>query len=67
MLIYFNHAAVSVICFFLTVPWVGLQCVLVTVPGHTHLLFDKTFTMKPITILTSDAILWMVLLFIKIT
>ena len=54
MLIYFNRAAVSVVCFSLTVPWVGLQCVLVAIPGHTHLLFDKTFTIKSITILTSD-------------
>ena len=26
---------------FLTVPWVGLQCVIVAFPGHTHLLFLK--------------------------
>ena len=25
--------------FFLTVPWIGLQCVVFT--DHTHLLFDK--------------------------
>ena len=25
---------------FLTVPWVGLQCVTVTFPDHTHLLFS---------------------------
>ena len=24
---------------FLTVPWVGLQCVIVVFPDHTHLLF----------------------------
>ena len=26
-------------CLFLTVPWVGLQCVIVVFPDHTHLLF----------------------------
>ena len=26
-------------CLFLTVLWVGLQCVNVSFPGHTHLLF----------------------------
>ena len=25
---------------FFTVPWVGLQCVIVVFPGHTHLLFE---------------------------
>ena len=29
----------NVIWFFLTVPWVGLQCVIVVFPDHTHLLF----------------------------
>ena len=31
---------VSVLRLFLTVPWVGLQCVLVVFPGHTHLLYS---------------------------
>ena len=44
-LLYFNGLnaviwAVSVLCFFLTVPWVCLQCVIVTFSGHT-LLFYK--------------------------
>ena len=30
------HVAVSVLCLFLTVSWVGLQCVIVAFPGHTH-------------------------------
>ena len=39
-LIYFNCVvAVSVPCFFLTIPWVGLQSVIVIFPGHTHLYF----------------------------
>ena len=32
---------VSVLCLYLTVAWVGLQCVIVTFPGHSHLLFDN--------------------------
>ena len=31
---------VSVLWLFLTVPWVGLQCVLVVFPDHTHLRFS---------------------------
>ena len=30
---------VSVLWFFLIVPWVGLQCMIVVFPDHTHLLF----------------------------
>ena len=30
---------VYVLWFFLTVPWVGLQCVTVVFPDHTYLLF----------------------------
>ena len=30
----------SVLWPFLVVPWVGLQCVIVVFPGHTHLLFS---------------------------
>ena len=29
----------NVIWLFLTVPWVGLQCVIVVFPDHTHLFF----------------------------
>ena len=31
---------------FLTVPWVGLQCVIVVFPDHTHLLFVIHIIMK---------------------
>ena len=31
--------AVSVLCLFLTMPWFGLQCVIVIFPGHTHVLY----------------------------
>ena len=30
---------VYVLWLFLTVPWVGLQCVIMVFPDHTHLLF----------------------------
>ena len=30
---------INVLWLFLTVPWVGLQCVVVVFPDHTHLLF----------------------------
>ena len=42
-LLYFNclycHLTVSVLCLFLTVLWVGLQCVIVAFPSHTYFLF----------------------------
>ena len=41
-LLYFNcllMAFDSVLCLFLAVLWVGLQCVIVAFPNHTHLLF----------------------------
>ena len=30
--------AVRVLCLFLRVPWVCLQCVIMVFPGHTHVL-----------------------------
>ena len=32
---------ITVLWLFLTVPWVGLQCVIVVFPDHTHLFFLK--------------------------
>ena len=40
------HEAVIMLCFFLTVMRVGLQCVIVAVPGRTHLLFKLTFSIQ---------------------
>ena len=37
---------VSVPWLFLTVPWVGLQCVIVVFPGHTYLLHEAAFHFK---------------------
>ena len=35
-------AILYVLWLFLTVPWVGLQCVIVVFPDHTRLLLDFT-------------------------
>ena len=32
--------AVSVLCLFLMVPWVGMWSLIVAFPGHTHMFFD---------------------------
>ena len=32
------HIAVRVLCLLLTVPWLGLCCVIVAFPRHTHFL-----------------------------
>ena len=37
---YICIATVNVLWLFLTVPLVGLQCVIVVFPDHTHLLFE---------------------------
>ena len=40
------HEAVIMFCLLLTVLWVGLPCVIVAVPGRTHLLFKLTFSIQ---------------------
>ena len=40
LLVFRCHVVVSVLCLFLTLPWVGLQCMSVTFPGQFHLLFS---------------------------
>ena len=42
-LTFFSDAVVNVLCFFLTVPWAGLQSVIVTFPGRTHLFYEILF------------------------
>ena len=43
---YFVFIVLMISCFcyvlwhFLSVPWIGLQCVIVIFPDHTHLKFD---------------------------
>ena len=50
MLLCYNcFAAVCVLYLFLTVPWVGLQYVVVVIPGHTRLLFVNYFLKKEYT------------------
>ena len=39
------HFVVIDFCLFLTVPWVGLKCVIVVFPGHTHLVFVNLSTL----------------------
>ena len=39
LLSYRCNVTINVLWLFLTLPWVGLQCVIVVLPGHTHLLF----------------------------
>ena len=38
LLSYRCTVAINVVRFILTVPWVGLQCVIVVFPYHTHFL-----------------------------
>ena len=35
----YRRFTINVLWLFLTVPWVGLQCVVVVFPDYTHLLF----------------------------
>ena len=37
-IVFLNIVTVDVLCLFLTVPWIGLQCVIVVFPDHIHLL-----------------------------
>ena len=42
LLLYFGClVTVYVLWLFLAVPWVGLQCVIVVFPDHTHLLLGR--------------------------
>ena len=34
-----RHSELNVLWLFLTVPWIGLQCVIVIFPDHTHFFF----------------------------
>ena len=44
LLFYRCIVTIHVLWLFRTVPWVGMQCVIVVFPVHTHLLFDRTCT-----------------------
>ena len=41
LLSYICIVTINVLWLFLTVPWVGLRCVIVVFLDHTHLLFDS--------------------------
>ena len=41
LLSYRCFVTINVLWLFLTVTWVGLQYVIVVLPDHTHLLFEK--------------------------
>ena len=41
LLSFWGLVTVNVLLLFRSVPWVGLQCVIVVFPDHTHLLFGR--------------------------
>ena len=43
LLSYRCTVTVNVLRLFLAVPWAGLQCTIVVIPDHTHLLFDGRY------------------------
>ena len=42
------RVAISVLCLFLAVPWVGLWFVVVAFPGHTHLRYAPCSVVIPV-------------------
>ena len=46
LLSYRYIVTIIVLWLFLMLPWVGLQCVIVVFPDHTHLLFDRQMHKK---------------------
>ena len=42
LLSYGCFVTITVLRLFLTVPWVGLRCVIVVFPDHTHLLYNSS-------------------------
>ena len=45
LLSYICIVAINVLWLFLTVPWVGLQCVIVVFPDHTYLVFGTSVSL----------------------
>ena len=42
LLLYYRCiVTINVLWLFLAVRWAGLQCVIVVIPDHTHLIFDR--------------------------
>ena len=48
LLSYRCSATINVMWLFLTLSWVGLQCVIVVFPDHTHLLFQASLIFQSI-------------------
>ena len=48
LLSYICIVTINTMWLFLTLPWVGLQCVSVVFPDHTHLLFYGKRPGKPV-------------------
>ena len=44
LIVFLLLSVFGALCLFLTVSWVGLQCVIVAFPSHTYLLFDVYYT-----------------------
>ena len=44
LLSYRCMVTVNVLLLFLTVPWLGLQCVIVVFPDHTNLLLERSLS-----------------------
>ena len=49
-----DKLAVSILCHFLFVSWVGLQCMIVAFPGHSHLLLTHTATLYQFLLTSMD-------------
>ena len=47
------------LCLFLTMLWVGLQCVIVAVSGRTHLRFKLTFSIQFLKVVRQELSLMM--------
>ena len=41
---------VSILCLFLTMPWVGLQCVIVEFPGQIYYILPAKLSIRPMVI-----------------
>ena len=53
LIVFLLLSAFGTLCLFLTLPLVGLQCVIVVFPGHTYLLFDVHYlSFIPFTLLS---------------
>ena len=47
IIVLLKYFTINILWFFLMVPWVGLQCVIVVFPDHSHLLFGLICQLTP--------------------